>query len=104
MNSLNKYENFLCNIFSDSSKYIVGEELSDLLQKQFGISADNSRKVIQRTVTKGIIRSSSPLTFGKRQYVFFGKNIKLNKETVIKITKQYRPPVYRLLSLLDING
>lgn len=103
MQALSKYENFLRNIFSDTSMYLIGEELSDLLQKEFSISDDNCRKIIQRAVIKGVIKSSSPLTFGKKRFVYFGENIKLNKETVKRITKQYRPPVYRLLSLLDIN-
>ncbi|NMA31771.1 MAG: hypothetical protein GX941_08225, partial [Candidatus Methanofastidiosa archaeon] len=103
MSSLNKYDKFLINIFSDGTKYFAGKGLSDLLQKEFNITADNSRKIIQRAVAKGVIQSSSPLTFGKGQYIYFGKNKKLNKKIVIEITKQYRPPVYRLLSLLDLN-
>jgi len=103
LKSLNQYENFLLDLFSETSNYLVGEELNELLQKQFGISSDYSRKVILRAVTNNIIHSSSPLTFGKRQFVYFGKIVYLSKETIKKIAIKYRPPVYRLLFLIDLN-
>ncbi|MBK5260950.1 MAG: hypothetical protein JJE17_00065 [Peptostreptococcaceae bacterium] len=99
----NRYESFLSNLFSNDQKYLVGRELNELLQKQFKITSDNSRKIIQRAAAKGIIKSSSPLTFGKGQYVYLNTGITLNKEAVKEITKKYRPPIFRLLSLIDLN-
>ena len=102
--SLNAYEAFLTKLFSDDSRFLVGEELSSLLQKKFNITSDNSRKVIQRAVTKGIIKSSAPLTFGKKQYLYMATKTGLSKEVVKRITKEHRPPIYRLLWLLDLNN
>lgn len=103
LKSLNQYERFLSDLFLKASTYLTGEELNELLQKEFNISSDYSRKIIQRAVSKDVIRSSSPLSFGKRQYVYFERKVYLNKETIKQIAKKYRPPVYRLLSLIDLN-
>lgn len=101
---MNSYDKYLLKIFSNKNIYKVGNELNNMLQKEFGITASNSRKIISRACNKNIIGSSKPVTFGNGQYVYFNKKSGLDTHIVKKITKQNRPPIYHLLNLLDTNN
>lgn len=101
---LGKYEEYLSDLFSDRSLFMPGQDLNSNLQMKFSITPDNARKIVQRAVSNGIIRSSAPITFGKKQYVYFNVQSQLSKRTVTIICKKFRPPLYRLISLIDIGG
>jgi hypothetical protein len=73
------------------------------LIKKFQISDDNARKLIQRKVTKGILKSSKPWKFDKGQYVYFATNKKLNKKMLLLATKKTRSPLYRILKVMMKN-
>lgn len=98
---MNQYNTYISEVFSDKNVFKVGNELNSMLQERFGITAPNARKVISRACDSGIISSSKPVTFGNGQYVYFNKNSGLNANIVKEITREYRPPVYHLLNLLE---
>ncbi|MGF9811050.1 hypothetical protein [Bacillus toyonensis] len=101
---MNNYDNYLREVFSNKNVYKVGNELSNMLQEKFGITASNSRKIISRACNKGLISSSKPVTFGNGQYTYFNKNAGLNINIIKEITKKHRPPVYHLLNVLESNN
>ncbi|MBZ6485091.1 hypothetical protein [Priestia aryabhattai] len=98
---MSRYEDYILKIFSSEDVYKTGNELNNMLQREFGITSPNSRKVISRVCDKNLIRSSKPITFGNGQYVYFKNSTNLNINVVKKITRENRPPVYHLLNLLE---
>lgn len=84
--------------------YVSGKALNDFLQKEFKISSENSRKIIQRAVADNFINSTSPITFGNGQYIYTHPNIKLDKDEIKEICKVNRPSLFRLIDILDKNG
>lgn len=102
--NLDKYEEYLSNLFSDQSLFMAGQELNSKLQTKFSdLTPAYARKIVQRAVINKVIKSSAPITFGKNQYVYFNNKSKLSKNTIKTISKIFRPPIYRLLSLIDIG-
>jgi hypothetical protein len=98
----NRYDNYLLKIFKQK-KFQVSKELCDLLSEKFNVTNVYARKIIERVVAKGLVKSSSPITFGKGQFVYFLPGQKLNIDVIKEIAKIYRPPLYRLIESLDIN-
>ena len=103
LKTINDYEEYILNTMK-VSKYQTGMELTKNIEKKFSITSSHARKIIQRAVEKNIIESSSPITFGKGQFVYFSTGKYLSKEMILKITKVHRPPLYRLISMMDLNG
>lgn len=103
MANLNKYEIFILKSL-DNKSVKVSNELCQLLEDNFKIKNSNARKIIQRATEKGIIKSSSPLTFGKGQFAYHKSNVNLTKERIKIVSKKHRPILYRLLVALDINN
>jgi hypothetical protein len=98
----NEYDVFIEGILL-KDKFLVSGNICDLLSKKYGVTNDNARKILERSSKKGVVKTSYPITFGKGQYVYFLPDEKLNKETIKKISKKFRPPLYRLLECLDNN-
>jgi hypothetical protein len=98
----NQYDNYLLQILK-KKKFQVSKELCDLLSEKFNVTNVYSRQIIKRVVAKGLVKSSSPMTFGKGQFVYFLPGQKLTKDVIKEIAKIYRPPLYRLIESLDIN-
>lgn len=98
----NQYDNYLLQILK-KKKFQVSKELCDLLSEKFNVTYDYSRQIIKRAVAKDLVKSSSPMTFGKGQFVYFLPEHKLTKDVIKEIAKIYRPPLYRLIESLDIN-
>lgn len=73
------------------------------LTKKFGITDDNARQVLKRAVHSKLIKSSSPISFGKGQFAYSISG-KLKFNAVIRISKNNRPPLYRLLNQMQLNG
>lgn len=96
------YDSYLCEQLNEK-KIMTSNELSDCLIKEFGVTGQNARKIIERSVKGSIIKSSSPVTFGKGRYAYFLKEYKFDKEAIKKISKIYRKPLYRLIEGLDIS-
>jgi hypothetical protein len=100
---MNKYEQFILSCINESG-YILGKELNTLLQKKFSVTSVSGRKIIQRAVNDSkIIKSSSPITFGNGQYAYLSHDKSLTREILLKISKKYRPALYRILRTLDKN-
>lgn len=95
-----KYEEFLTQELLPISG-LFSNELAERLNKKFGVTAENARKIIERAVSKNVIWSSKPLSFGKGRYYYFLPNNRPSREMIKLLAKDTRPPLYRLLQLLD---
>ncbi|MGG1400289.1 hypothetical protein ABE288_21065 [Bacillus salipaludis] len=100
---MNKYDEYLKDVFSNTNVYKLGNELNNMLQNKFAVTSSNARKIISRACDKGLISSSKPVTFGKGQYVYFNNKAGLNINIVKELSKENRPPIYHLLTLLESN-
>ncbi len=99
--SQDKYNNYIVEILKERDCEL-SSEICKSLNKKFGLSDDNARQVLKRTVQSQVIKSSSPTTFGKGQFAYsISGNLKIN--AVIRISKNNRPPLYRLLKQMQLN-
>ncbi|MFE3872141.1 hypothetical protein ACFX5F_13005 [Flavobacterium sp. ZS1P70] len=73
------------------------------LINKFSVTPANARKIVSRAVAQKVIKSSEPYTFGKGQYVYIRNGYDFGKDGVKDISKKSRPPIYRLLQLMDQN-
>jgi hypothetical protein len=80
---------------------LLGNELSSALIEKYGIEPDNARKIIQRATQKGIMVSSTPLTFSKGQFLYLKPGLYFGLEIVKDAAEFSRKPLYRLLEVLD---
>lgn len=103
MANLNKYESFILQNLQDKT-IRVSSDLCQLLETSFKVSNAYARKLLERTTKKGIIKSSSPLTFGKGQYAYCKPNTSFTKERIKVLCEKHRPTLYRLLVALDLNN
>lgn len=101
MSKNSKWDVIIKKIFSKKETFLAATELNDLLCEKFNITRENARQIIKRSATKKLIKTSSPFTFKNGQYIYMGIDDRLNLETLIKITKTYKPSMYRVLSLLN---
>ena len=101
---MNQYERYLSNRFSVPSVFLLAGQLADELRSRFRISDVNARKVVQRAALKRIMNSSSPLTFGKGQFLYYGGGGTLDRFRIMSAAKLSRPPLYRLLSVMEMQG
>lgn len=102
MENLNRYESFILKSL-ENKNIKVSNELCQLIESFFNISNNNARKIIQRATLKGVIKSSTPLTFGKGQYAYCSPFTNFTKDRIKIICKKHRPTLYRLLVAIDIN-
>jgi hypothetical protein len=99
---MNKYEAFIESCLNKFN-YVLAKDLNLLIQKKFGISSGTARANISRSARSNIIKSSNPISFGNGQYAYFLKGKILTKEMILQITKEHRPPLYRILMLMELN-
>ena len=101
----NLTEQYLAFILSnlETTFFEVGSELREKLVSKFGLSSDNARQVIKRATNSGKIRSSEPFTFGRGQYAYLLPSKELHAFEIKQLCETRRPPIYRLLQLLDEN-
>ena len=99
----NKHDIFLIDHL-EAKKFLVSGELGTALVEKFGVTDGYARKIIERAVGKGFIKSSMPITFSKGQYAYFPVQEKLTLDTIKQIAKLYRPPLYRLIESLVQNS
>jgi len=98
-----KYNAFLNSILSEKL-FDTAINLNNSLVEKFKVSNTYARQILKRAVSQKSIKSSSPYTFGKKQFVYIFNDYELDKSSIKKISKKNRPPIYRLLDLMDING
>jgi hypothetical protein len=99
----NKYKIYIIDVL-ERQKFITGKELVQLLKRDFSVKDVNARKIIQRSVNEGYIKSSSPLTFGNGQFVYLKINLTLTFESVMQICQTNRPPLYRLMYSMNLGN
>jgi hypothetical protein len=84
--------------------HALGNDLNKSLHQEFGIQQDHGRKIIQRAVQNELVYSSSPVAFGKGQFIYALEPKFWDIEMIRKIAKIQRPPLYRLISIMESNG
>lgn len=99
----NKYNSFLSSELY-LGNFSSGAELAGKLVQKFGVTETYARKLLQRAADEGYINSSAPLSFVKGQYLYYGPYGSLDLHNIKQIAKTLRPPMYRLIELLQING
>ena len=100
----NEYSMYIVGEIFRTRKFIGGQDLCKLLVNRFKISEVNARKVVERTVERGDVASSSPYTFGNRQFVYVLNKKFFTFDGLIKISKEYSKPLFRLLVTLSKNN
>ncbi len=95
---MSKYDQFLKAQVNKGAT--LGSELANSLIEQFSIEPENARKIIQRAAQKGTIISSTPLTFGKGQFLYVKPGQYFGIEMVKEASRDSRKPLYRLLEIL----
>lgn len=84
--------------------FAVGRELTDHLQAKFHVTAANAHQIVVRLVKAGKISSSKPVTFGNGQFIYFLPGAYLHYEMILAVCKEFRPPLYRILSVMKLQG
>ncbi|MDM1097981.1 hypothetical protein HXZ81_15255, partial [Myroides odoratimimus] len=97
------YNEFLVKLL-DEQLYLVASDVIKHLIDKFDVLPANARKIIGRAVEQNCIQSSAPYTFGKNQFAYLNVEHNLTKNDIKNISKENRPPIYRLLELMDQNG
>ena len=97
---MGKYDEFLRNQLSDRWP-LLGSELAGALVEHFSVEPENARKILQRSTQQGIIVSSSPLTFGKGQFLYVKPGMYFGMDIVKEASRLARKPLFRLLEVLD---
>lgn len=100
--SQDKYNKYLAEVLEDKLFESAMDIHLNLIDK-FSVTPANARKIVSRAVAQNAIKSSEPYTFGKGQYVYIRNGYDFGKDGVKDITKKSRPPIYRLLELMDQN-
>lgn len=99
---MSRYDQFLKEQVNEGAT--LGSKLANSLIEQFSIEPENARKIIQRATKKGKIISSSPLTFGKGQFLYVKPGQYFGIEMVKEASRDSRKPLYRLLEILNNYG
>lgn len=97
------YNEFLDALMRENL-YLPAKEVHERVTEKFNVTADNARKIVSRAAAKYIINSSKPSTFGNGQFIYYCNTYMLDLGTVKKITQKSRPPIYRLIMLLQQNS
>lgn len=97
-----KYNAFLSKLLEEKL-FEPAMEVNAILVKTFNVTSQYARKILERAVAQKAIKSSAPYTFGKGQYVYIYNEYDFGKDGVKKIAEKSRPPIYRLLELMDQN-
>ena len=106
MTKLNKQhpDDYLANLFSKHDRVYLGDELKEKLVKNFGKTNVAARKIVERFVEKGMIQSSSPVSFGRGTFAYYSLHKKITYDDLLGITRVGRPPLFRLLTAIKKCG
>jgi len=100
---MGKYDSFIKQLV-EGNWAILGSNVSSALIDKYGVNPENARKIIQRSTEKGIMISSTPLTFGKGQFLYTKPGNYFGLEMVKEASSVDRKPLYRLLEVLGRIG
>ncbi len=98
------WENTIKEHFSQGDIFLAATELVDFLSEKLNISRVYARQLIKRAVDKKLIKNSHPFKFRNNQYVYMAPNKHLDLDTLIQLSKEYKPSMYRPLALLKREG
>lgn len=102
---MNKYNDFITKLFHDNSNNVYSAiELNGLISEEFKVTNNYARQLINRATRDNIIKSSAPFSFSKGQYYYMHPSKSVSLESLKHICQKYRKPLFRLLTLLEING
>lgn len=104
MNQELSWETTIQELFSPGDIFLAATELVDFLSKKLSISRVYARQLIKRAVDKKLIKNSHPFKFRNNQYVYMAPHKHLNLDTLIQLSREYKPSMYRLLALLKKEG
>lgn len=99
-----QYEEFISSEVADAGGFLGGQDLSQKLIEKFNVTGANARKIIERAAERNVVYSSSPFTFGKRQFLYVNNKSLFTLSGIIKISKKYSAPLHRLLVAFNKNG
>lgn len=97
-------EQYITDLFSKHDRIYLGGELREKLVKNCGKTNVAARKILERITTKGVIQSSSPVSFSKGAFAYFSLKKVINFDDLLGITRLNRPPLFRLLSAIKKCG
>ena len=97
-----QYQNFVYR-FVAKKEFVAAAEIINALQEEYALTNSYARKILQRTTEKGIIESSKPVTFGRGQFIYMLPGQQINMTDVKHIFKKYRPPLYRIVDVMEQN-
>ena len=97
------YNDYLSD-YLEKKIYESGKVLNQILVDRFRVTPENARQILKRAVSKRIIKSSKPYTFGKGQFAYIYNGHELDRTNIKSLSKQNRPPIYRLLEMMDLNN
>lgn len=99
----NQYNLFLKELLEEKL-FEPAITVHDILAEKFLVSSTYARKIVSRAVLQKVIKSSKPYTFGNGQYIYMCNEYDLGKTGIQKVAQKSRPPIYRLMELMDQNG
>ena len=97
-------DSYLNDLFVKHRRVYMGDELKQKLVENLGKSASTSRKIVERFAAKGFVETSKPISFGKNTYAYFPVGKKITFDELIGLTRNRRPPLFRLLSSIKSCG
>ncbi len=96
------YNTFL-SVLLHEHLFLSAKDVHEKLIDKFTVTPDYARKIVGRAVAKRIITSSKPSTFGNGQFIYYCNTYLLDIDAIKKIVEKSRPPIYRLIGLLQLN-
>lgn len=102
-NQLNP-EEYLLSLFSKHNRIYLGDELKEKLVSNLGKTPAAARKIIERFAGKGLVKSSSPVSFGRGTFAYYALNKVVTFEDLLGITQTKRKQLFRLLSAIKACG
>ena len=106
MTNLNQQhpDDYLLSLFSKHNRVYLGDELKEKLVNNLRKTNVAARKIIERFVEKGMVQSSSPVSFGRGTFAYYSLDKKITFDDLLGITRLRRPPLFRLLTAIKSCG
>lgn len=99
-----EFELFLLSFLKGDDNCATGSRLCESLASKFDISLNYASKSLRRAVENKKLLCSHPITFGHRQYLYWRPGTFLTPQSVANACYKDRPPIYRLLSSMIMQG
>lgn len=103
LNEINPDE-YLLTLFSKHNRIYLGDELKEKLVANLGKTPAAARKIVERFAAKGLIKTSSPVSFGRKTFAYYAIDKTVTFDDLLGLTRERRPPLFRLLSAIKTCG